>query len=185
MSRGHISDSRRPKRENSTASNTLKAGSVLNLREGESTVDSGVDVEKYRKNGTLSLASLTEHFMSNGKLNYKKAVDSSLDRWFETKRKGFKHVRDIEDVGNFSFCGGKWQKYAIEYWLDPRWDEPSVSQWAVSKEPVGVVYKPFILEITSINVRHMTETQITDLLKMLGKGAIIRTRIIESFGRHT
>ncbi len=140
--------------------------------------NAGIDVEKYEKDGTLVLESLTEHFMPNGVLDYKKAVNSSLDRWFEAERKGHKHLREIEDVGNFFFCRGKWKKYVTEYWLDPRWDEPNVSLWAVSKEPVGVVYKPFLMEITAIDIGNMNEAQITDFLKTLGRGTIIRTRII-------
>jgi len=41
----------------------------------------------------------------------------------EVKRKGYKHFRDLEDVGDFSFFNGKWQEY-LEFWDDPRWGSP-------------------------------------------------------------
>ncbi|NIR86325.1 hypothetical protein GWO13_01650 [Candidatus Bathyarchaeota archaeon] len=141
----------------------------------------GIDVEKYEKDGTLCMKSLTEHFMSNGKLDYEKAVIDNLNWWAEAKKKGYKHVRNIEDVGEFSFANGQWQKYVTDYWLDPRWDDPNVSEWVESKEPVGVVYNPFVMEITAINVEHMTETQVNELLKAIGGGTLVPARFIDLF----
>jgi KaiC/GvpD/RAD55 family RecA-like ATPase len=68
----------------------------------------GVDVKKYEKNGALNIVSLTEDFMPNGKLDYDKVVIAGLEWWAEAMRKGYKHIRDIEDVGDFSFINGKW-----------------------------------------------------------------------------
>jgi len=75
----------------------------------------GIDVEEYEKDGTLRLKSLTEHFMVSGKPDHKKAVDAGLNIWAEAKRKGYKHARSIEDVGDFSFFDGLWQKYLSEW----------------------------------------------------------------------
>jgi len=71
----------------------------------------GIDVEKHEKDGSLRLQSLTEHFISNGKLDYEKVVTHSLNVWVEDKKKGYKHLRDISDLGDFSFVNGQWQKY--------------------------------------------------------------------------
>jgi len=142
--------------------------------------DAGIDVEQYKRDDTLRLESLTEHFMSNGRLDYEKAVINGLNRWDAAKRKGYKHVRDIEDVGDFSFCGGQWLQYIKYYWLDPEWNDPSISKWAVSEEPTGVVYDPFVMEITAVNVENMTHTQLTELFSTMGRGAEVRTRIIGS-----
>ncbi|UCE15849.1 MAG: MEDS domain-containing protein [Candidatus Bathyarchaeota archaeon] len=139
----------------------------------------GIDVEKYEKNGALYLESEIEGFMSNGKMDYNKAVVDGLNWWAESKRKGYKHIRDIEDVGDFSFVNGQWQKYITEYWLDPRWEDPNVSDWVKSREPVGVVYDPLLMEITAINVEHMTETQITEILKAFGEGNRTPARFID------
>jgi len=177
-----IIGSLRKRWKRSIPSDVLKAGPVLNIREGETIVvtytpvankiktfsafmregledgdaviyihpdeegetvraklkEHGVDVEKYEKDGALLLRRLTEDFMSNGKLDYEKAVINGLNWWAEAKRKGYKHSRSIEDVGDFSFCNGQWQKYVTDYWLDLRWDDPDVSEWVESKEPVGL-----------------------------------------------
>jgi len=117
--------------------------------------------------------------MSNGKLNLEKAVTDGLEEWAELKRKGYKHVRDIEDVGDFSFVNGQWQKWITDYWLDPRWDDPNVSEWIESKGGVGVVYDPFIMEITAINVERMTATQVTEILKTIGRGTLVPARFID------
>jgi len=117
--------------------------------------------------------------MSNGKFNSEKAVTNGLNMWAEVKRKGYKHLRDIEDLGDFSFVNGQWQKYITDYWLDPRWEDPNVSEWLESGEPVGVVYIPFLMEITAIDVERMTETQVTELLKAFGSGTIVPARFID------
>jgi len=139
----------------------------------------GINVKKYEKDGTLFMISLTENFMPNGKLDYEKAVNAGLNRWAEAKRKGYKHMRDIEDLSDFSFANGQWQKYVTDYWLDPRWDDPDVSEWVESKETVGVVYTPFLKEITAINVERMAETEVTELLKTFGEGPMAPARFID------
>jgi hypothetical protein len=139
----------------------------------------GINVKKYEKIGTLFMISLTENFMSNGKIDYKKAVNAGLNRWAETKRKGYKHMRDIEDLGDFSFVNGQWQKYVKDYWLDPRWNDPDVSEWVESREAVGVVYTPFLKEITAVNVEHMTETEVAELLKAFGEGSTVAAKHID------
>jgi len=141
----------------------------------------GVNVEKHEKDGALRLDSLTEGFMLNGKIDYDKDVVDGLNWWTEVSRKRFKHIRDIEDVGDFSSVNGQWQKWITEYWLDPRWEDPNISEWVESKGPVGIVYKPVIKEITAINVENMTETQVTEILKAFGKGAKAPARRIDLF----
>jgi hypothetical protein len=141
----------------------------------------GIGVEKYEKDGTLFMMSLTENFLSNGKIDFEKAVNAGLNRWVEAKRKGYNHMRDIEDLGDFSFVNGQWQKYVKDYWLDPRWDDPDVSEWVESREKVGVVYTPFLKEITAINVERMTETEIAEILKAFGEGPMAPARFIDLF----
>jgi len=139
----------------------------------------GINVKRHEKKGSLRLDSQTKYYMSNGKLNLEKAVTDGLEEWAELKKKGYKHVRDIEDVSDFSFVNGQWQKWITEYWLDPRWDDPNVSEWIESKGGVGVVYDPLLMEITAINVEHMTETEITEILKAFGRGTLVPARFID------
>ena len=142
-------------------------------------VENGIDVKKYEKAGTLRIVSLSEQFMPNGKIDYEKAVVDGLEWWAWAKKKGCNHIRDLEDMGAFSFVNGQWQKYVTEYWLDPRWADPNVSEWVESKEPVGVVYDHFIKAITAINVEHMTEAQINEILKAFGEGVLVPSRFID------
>jgi len=136
----------------------------------------GVDVEKYERKGALILVSLTEDFMPNGKLDYDKAVIDGIKWWAEMRRKGYKHIRDIEDVGDFSFVNGQWQKWVKEYWLDPRWEDPNVSEWVVSKGPVGAVYIPSLMSLTAVDVERMTRKQVDEVLKAFGRTAITSKR---------
>jgi len=130
----------------------------------------GIDVEEYEKDGTLFMISPTEQFMPNGKFDCEKAAIDGLNRWAEAKRKGYNHVRVIEDVGDFSFANGQWQKYIMEYWHDPRWNDPEVSEWVEVKGPAGIMYKPFLMEITALNVEHMSEAQVRDIFEAFGEG---------------
>jgi hypothetical protein len=133
-----------------------------------------VNVEKYEKKDALYLKSLTEYFISNGKLDFKKEIRRCLTRWTEFKRKGYKHLIDIQDLGNFSFINGQWQKYVTDYWLDSTWME-----WTQSENTVGTVWTPFIMEITAVNVEHLTETEVTELLKAFGGGDVAPVKFID------
>ena len=183
-----IIDSQTRRWKRSIPSNLLRAGPVLDFREGDSIIatytsaadkmkvfsafiregledgdtvwyvypneesetvravleEYGIDVEEYEKDGTLHLMSLTELFIPNGKLDFEKAVNLALNWWVEAKRRRYNHVRIIEDVGDFSFINGQWQKY-VKYWLDPRWNDPSISEWVERKESMRVRYKPCLL----------------------------------------
>jgi len=141
--------------------------------------ENGVDVEEYEKDGSLFMMSLTEHFMPNGKFDSEKAVIHDLEFWSEAKRRKYKHARALGDLGDFSFVNGQWQKYVTDYWLDPRWNDPKVSEWVESKEPTEIVYKPFLMDITAINVEHMSEVQVRDILKAFGRGINSPTRFID------
>jgi len=137
----------------------------------------GINVEKYEKEGTLEIDSVSSFFMANGKLDFEKAVVKGLNGWAEAKRKGYKHVRSIEDLGNFSFVNGQWQKYITDYYLDSRWDDPNTSEWVLSdvsrEQQLGVVMSPFLMEITAVNVERMTQNEVNELLKALSGATVV------------
>jgi len=66
-----------------------------------------------------------------------------------------------------------------EYWQDSRWNDPNASEWVKSEGGVGIVYDPFIMEITAINVEHMTETEVTEILKAFGKGTVVPAKFVD------
>jgi len=131
----------------------------------------GINVEKYEKNGTLLLKSLTERYMTDGKFDKERGIREGLAERAEGKRRGYKHFWDIEDDSDFSFIKGQWQTF-IDYWDDPRWGVATGSG-------VGVLYEPFIIELTAVNVGGMSETMARDILKAFGGGKYPPTRLID------
>ena len=129
----------------------------------------GIDVEKYERKGALILNNLTEYYVPDGNFDKDRAVKKGLDLRAEAKRKGYKHQRELIDVGDFSFLNGQWQKY-LEYWNDPRWGAPP---------GVGILYGPFITELTVFNVEGMSEAQVSEILKAFGGGTYPQTKLID------
>jgi len=130
----------------------------------------GINVEKYERNGTLFLKSLTEYYLPEGKFDKEEVIKRELDERAEAKRKGYKHFRELVDVSDFSFLNGQWQTF-IDYWDDPRWGSPGAG--------VGVLYESFIIELTAVNVGGMSEAQASDILKAIGGGKSPPTRFID------
>ncbi len=127
----------------------------------------GVDVKEYENDGSLSLESLPAHFMSTGKLDFKKAADESVEWWIDKEEKGYKHIRFIEDLGDLSFFDkqGVRAQYFNEYWFEPRWSDPAVSKWVEHNESGEVVYARFLKEITAINVENMSQEELHELIR--------------------
>ncbi len=138
----------------------------------------GVDVEEYEKDGSLSLESLPAHFMSTGKLDFKKAADESVEWWIDKEEKGHKYMRFIEDLGDLSFFDkqGARAQYFNEYWFEPRWSDPAVSNWVEHNESGEVVYSRFLKEITAINVENMSQEELHELVRAFHVERSVRAR---------
>jgi hypothetical protein len=122
-------------------------------------VQNGIDpdkAEKSEKRGSLILRSLSEHYLTEGRFDCKNVIKKELELRSEAKRAGYKHFRDLDDVGNLSFLRGDWQAY-MQYWDDPDWGIPSGTG-------PGIVYEPFIMDLTAINVDGLSEESIRDIL---------------------
>jgi len=130
----------------------------------------GIDIEKYERNGTLLMKSLTKFYLPDGKFNKERSIQFLLNLRAEAKRKGYKHARELIDVGDFSFLGGRWETY-LDYWDDPEWGSPG--------DGLGVLYEPFIIELTAINIGDMDEAQARNILKAFGGGKCPPTRFID------
>jgi len=153
----------------------LESGDMVNYlypdEEGETVraklKEYGINVEKYERNGALRLRSLTDYYLRDGNFDKEGAIKKGLDERAEAKRNGYKHFREINDVGNFSFLDGQWKIY-LDYWDDPKWG---------ALPGVGIVYEPFIVELTVFNVEGMDEGHVADLVKAFcGEG---RARLID------
>jgi len=140
----------------------------------KSLVQNGIDPEKGKKgekSGSLILRSLTEHYISNGVFDKKNIIKKELELRDAAKKAGYKHFRYLDDVGSLSFLGGQWQAF-IDYWDDPAWGIPSGSG-------LGVLYEPFIMELTAINVEGMSDKSTRDILNAFSGGKQSSSRLID------
>ncbi len=124
----------------------------------------GVDVEKYEREGALVLDSLTEWYLPDGKFDVERAISMEFQTRTEAKRKGYKHYKALEDLGDFSFLDGQWQRY-IEYWDNPAWETPSSSNIEI------LDYTPFVTELDAFNVEGIGEVQLAEMLKAFWVGS--------------
>jgi len=120
--------------------------------------DYEIDVKKHEREGNLILKSLTEYYLPNGHFDKEKLIKDGLNKRVEAKRQGYKHLRELDDLGDFSFLNGQWKTY-MDYWDDPKWETPSGPYMEV------LTYTPFIIELAAVNVEGMSDTQRTEMLK--------------------
>ncbi len=125
-----------------------------------------INVEKHEKDGTLILRSLTQYYLLDGKFDKDRTIKKSLEGRVEAKKRGYAHLRVIEDLGDFSFLDGQWQTYT-DYWDDPRWDSPSN---ATRTYRDVLSYNPFIIELTAFNVEGINKLQLYKMLKAFWVG---------------
>ncbi len=118
----------------------------------------GIDVEKHEKNGSLLLRNLTKEYLPDGIFDKDRAIEKVLQRRAQAKRKGYKHFRELEDVGDFSFLSGKWQTF-IDLWDDPKWESPLGTNKNI------LSYAPFVIELIAFNVEGIDEAQLAEILK--------------------
>jgi len=118
----------------------------------------GINVEKYEKEGALVLTGLSEWYMPDGKFDKERVLRMEFESRAEAKRKGYKHYRALEDLGDFSFLDGQWQTYT-DYWDNPIWEIPSGTNTEL------LDYAPFVIELTAFNVEGIGEAQLTEMFK--------------------
>ena len=136
----------------------------------------GVNVEKYERESSLHLGSLTEYYLPNGKFDKNSLIRKGLQDRAEARRKGYKHYRALDDLGDFSFLGGRWQKY-IDYWDDPAWENPS----SLDLEPEILDYAPFVMELTAFDIESINEAQLDEMLRAFWVGHPSYTVFIDLF----
>jgi hypothetical protein len=137
-------------------------------------VQYGIDPDKGQKSeksGCLIMRSLSEHYLTDGRFDFANAIKRELELRGEAKRAGYKHFRDLNDMGTLAFLNGNWQAF-IEYWDDPGWGIPS-------RSGQGVLHEPFIMELTAINVDGLSEQMTRSVLNALSGGKKSQTRLID------
>lgn len=71
----------------------------------------GINVEKHEKDGSLFLVGLSTAYLLNGRFDKQKIIEFWRNFKEESKRKGFRHERDLFDLGSLSFLNGDEEKY--------------------------------------------------------------------------
>jgi len=137
----------------------------------EKLTQNGVDVEKCESNGSLILRSVSEHYLTGGEFDKKRIIRKELELRDEAQRMGYKHFRDLDDVGDLSFLNGQWQTF-MDYWDDGDWGIPPGSG-------LGVLYEPFIMELTAVNVEGMSEEAVRSVLNAFSGGKHSPARLID------
>lgn len=132
----------------------------------------GINVEKHEEKGALILDSLTEYYLENGKFDKNSLISKGLDERFQARRKGYKHYRSVDDLGDFSFLNGQWQEF-IDYWDDPYWATSS------STEKELLDYSPFVTELVAFNIEEIDETQLAEMQKAFWMGKPSSTAFID------
>lgn len=132
----------------------------------------GIDVEKYERDGSLNLDSLTEYFMAGGEFDKNKLVKKGLDDRAEAKRKGYEHYRSLDDLGDFSFLNGQWPTF-IDYWDAPNWATTSDYDIEI------LDYAPFVTELVAFDVEGVEETVLDEMLKAFRMGNPSSTAFVD------
>jgi hypothetical protein len=77
----------------------------------------GIDVEKHEKDGSLVLMRLSEAYLSNSHFNKERLIEFWKHFIEESKKKGFKHERDLFDLGDLGFLKDQENTY-LDYLRD-------------------------------------------------------------------
>lgn len=94
----------------------------------------GIDVEKHEKNGSLVLLSVSHVYMRNGIIDKSQLINFWNDLKLDTKKRGFRHERDLFDLDDLSFLGDQKEKY-FEY----------------LREANTQLMDPFMIELRAVN----------------------------------
>lgn len=99
----------------------------------------GIDVEKNKKYGSLVLMSISHAYIRNGVIDKSQLINFWSDLKADTKKGGFKHERDLFDLGDLSFLGDQKEKY-FEY----------------LREANQRLMDPFMIELRAVNTENLS-----------------------------
>ena len=98
-----------------------------------------IDVEKHEKNGSLVLMHISHVYMRNGVIDKSQLINFWNDLKNDTKKSGFKHERDLFDMGDLSFLGDQKEEY-----------------FAYLREANTQLMDPFMLELRAVNTEKLS-----------------------------
>ena len=100
--------------------------------------ENGIDIEKHEKNGSLVIMSISHAYIRNGIIDKGHLINFWNDLKSDTKKGGFKHERDLFDMGDLSFLGDQKEKY-FEY----------------LREANRQLMDPYMIELRAVNVENI------------------------------
>lgn len=122
----------------------------------------GVEVEKYERNGSLHLMTLSQAYLPNSIFDKDKLIKFWTDFKTDTRSRGYRHERDLFDWGDLSFLKGDEEKY-FDY----------------LKEADTQLMDPYLIELRAVNIENLSEkwvkkfrffsTKSLDLLRHLNR----------------
>ena len=101
--------------------------------------EQGLDVEKHERKGSLVLMGISHVYMRNGLIDKGQLINFWNDLKVDTKKDGFKHERDLFDLGDLSFLGDQKESY-FEY----------------LKEANVQLMDPFMIELRAVNIEDLS-----------------------------
>jgi hypothetical protein len=101
--------------------------------------EEGVEVEKHERNGSLVLMGISHVYMRNGIIDKGQLINFWNDLKADTKKNGFRHERDLFDLGDLSFLGDQKESY-FEY----------------LREANSQLMDPFMIELRAVNVKGLS-----------------------------
>jgi KaiC/GvpD/RAD55 family RecA-like ATPase len=101
--------------------------------------DNGVEVEKSERTGALVLMDISRVCMRNGVIDKGQLINFWNDFKADTKKGGFKHERDLFDLGDLTFLGNQ-KDYYFEY----------------LKEANAELMDPFMVELRAVNSENLS-----------------------------
>ncbi|MFB0544584.1 MAG: MEDS domain-containing protein [Asgard group archaeon] len=99
----------------------------------------GMEVEKHEKKGSLVLMSVSHVYIRNGVIDKSQLINFWNDLKIDAKKGGFKHERDLFDLGDLSFLGDQKEKY-FEY----------------LREANTRLMDPFMIELRAVNIENLS-----------------------------
>lgn len=98
-----------------------------------------IDVEKHEENGSLVLMHISQVYMRNGIIDKRQLINFWNDLKTDTERRGFKHERDLFDMGDLSFLGDQKENY-----------------FKYLREANTQLMDPFMIELRAVNIEKMS-----------------------------
>jgi hypothetical protein len=127
--------------------------------------EKGININKHERDGSVVLMSVSHAYMRNGIIDKGQLINFWNDLKADTRKRGFKHERDLFDLSDLSFLGNQKEEY-FEY----------------LREANMQLMDPFMIELRAVNIEDMTP-QLVQEFKFLSTKAMDLLEHSDKFSR--